>query len=49
MRLRLLYILIAAPLAFGQGPVRGPLQLSMKRAVELATSPEGNTRVQLSG
>jgi outer membrane protein len=50
MRLRLLCILIAAPLlAFAQAPARGPLQLSLKRAVELATSPEGNTRVQLSG
>src|SRR5471032_2180523 len=27
----------------------GPLQLSLKRAVEIATSPEGNTRIQLSG
>jgi outer membrane protein TolC len=30
-------------------PQRGPLELSMKRAVELATSPEGNTNIQLSG
>jgi|SRR5579871_6476698 len=29
-------------------PGRGPLQLSMKRAVELATSPEGNTNIQLA-
>jgi outer membrane protein len=27
----------------------GPLQLSLKRAVEIATSPEGNTKIQLSG
>jgi outer membrane protein len=27
---------------------RGPLRLSMKRAVEIATSPEGNTYIQLS-
>jgi outer membrane protein TolC len=26
---------------------RGPLKLTMKRAVQIATSPEGNTRVQL--
>src|SRR3954470_9421643 len=26
-----------------------PLPLSLKRAVEIATSPEGNTNVQLSG
>jgi outer membrane protein TolC len=28
---------------------RGPLELSMKRAVELAISPEGSAQVQLSG
>jgi len=28
---------------------RGPLQLSMKRAVEIATSSEGSTQIQLSG
>jgi outer membrane protein TolC len=27
----------------------GPIQLSLKRAVEVAVSPEGNTRIQLSG
>lgn len=27
---------------------RGPLQLTLKRAVELALSPEGNTYIQLS-
>jgi outer membrane protein len=30
-------------------PERGPLRLSLKRAVELALSPEGNTYIQLSG
>ena len=34
--------LLAAPL------LAAPLQLSLKRAVQLATSPEGSTRVQLS-
>jgi outer membrane protein len=29
--------------------VAAPLQLSLKRAVELAVSPEGNTNIQLSG
>jgi outer membrane protein len=29
-------------------PQRGPLQLTLKRAVELALSPEGNTYIQLS-
>ncbi|MBV9507436.1 MAG: TolC family protein [Acidobacteriia bacterium] len=28
---------------------RGPVQLSMKRAVEIATSAEGNTNIQLAG
>ncbi len=37
----------AVPLA-GQ-ELRGPLPLSLKRAVELAVSPEGNTNIQLSG
>jgi outer membrane protein TolC len=27
----------------------GPVQLSLKRAVEVAVSPEGNTKIQLSG
>ena len=30
-------------------PARGPLKLSLKRAVELAISPEGSTRIQLAG
>ena len=38
-------ILWAAPLGLAQGP----LALSMKRAVEMAISPEGNTRMQLTG
>ncbi|MGA2132022.1 MAG: TolC family protein [Bryobacteraceae bacterium] len=32
----------------GEAAQRGPLQLSLKRAVELALSPEGNTYIQLS-
>ena len=41
---------IAAP-AFAADPPnqRGPLPLSLKRAVEIATSAEGNTNVQLAG
>ena len=48
--MRLAWILLAAaPVwAADQGSPREPLQLSLKRAVELATSPEGNARVQLS-
>jgi outer membrane protein TolC len=30
------------------GRAASPLELSLKRAVEIATSPEGNTRIQLS-
>ncbi len=45
MRFGWMCLLLMAP------PMRaaGPLQLSLKRAVEIATSPEGNTRIQLSG
>lgn len=39
--------LLACGLAAAQD--RAPLELSMKRAVEIATSPEGNTNIQLSG
>ena len=44
-------LLLATPLLIGadQTPGRGPLQLSLKRAVEIATSPEGNAKIQLSG
>jgi outer membrane protein TolC len=38
-------MLWAAPLGLAQGP----LALSMKRAVEMAISPEGNTRIELTG
>ncbi len=52
MQRGLLVPLIAmAPLlcSAGESPAdRGPLQLTMKRAVELALSPEGNTYIQLS-
>lgn len=42
---RLLYICAAAASAWGQQPT---LQLSMARAVEIALSPEGSTRVALA-
>lgn len=47
-------LLIAAPLVtplvtLAQTPDRGVLQLSLKRAVELAAAPEGNAKIQLSG
>jgi outer membrane protein len=47
----LLPLLVTVPLlcSAGEGPTeRGPLQLTLKRAVELALSPEGNTYIQLS-
>lgn len=45
MRFGWMCLLAMAPLM----RAAGPLQLSLKRAVEIATSPEGNTRIQLSG
>lgn len=49
--MKIAWILLGAAglLAAQQIPGRGPLQLSLERAVELATSREGNTRIQLSG
>ena len=38
---------LAGSLAWAQD--RPPLQLTLKRAVEIATSPEGSAQVQLSG
>ena len=41
---------LIVPLALGAGEPapREPLRLSLKRAIEVATSPEGNTYIQLS-
>src|SRR5580700_3791959 len=50
-RARLLWFLVTVPFLCraGERPAdRGPLQLTLKRAVELALSPEGNTYIQLS-
>lgn len=43
-------LLLVLPLAVraGEATPREPLRLSLKRAVEVATSPEGNTYIQLS-
>ena len=43
-------LLLAAPLLTGadQTPGRGPLQLSLKQAVETATAPEGSAKIQLA-
>ncbi len=48
--MRIAWILLAAlPMAWAADDGRAPLPLSLKRAVELALSPEGSTNVQLSG
>jgi outer membrane protein TolC len=43
--MRLVWILCAVQVASAAGPI----ELSLKRAVEVAVSPEGNTKIQLSG
>jgi outer membrane protein len=44
-----LFLLVAALcMAASPSPERGPLRISLKRAVELALSPEGNAHIQLS-
>ena len=43
--MRLAWILFAVQVASAAGPI----ELSLKRAVEVAVSPEGNTKIQLSG
>ena len=42
--MKLAWILCAVQVAWAAGPI----ELSLKRAVEVAVSPEGNTRIQLS-
>src|SRR5579871_3911777 len=44
----ILFLLIPVAVWPADAPPREPLQLSLKRAVEIATSPEGNTYIQLS-
>ena len=43
-------LFLAVPFAIwaAEAAPREPLRLSLKRAVEIATSPEGNTYIQLS-
>jgi outer membrane protein len=49
-RLWILLLAAASPaFAADQSDTRSPLPLTLKRAVELATSPEGNTNIRLSG
>ncbi len=47
--MRLVFLcLVAVPLVAQDAAERAPLQLSLKRAVEIATSPEGSAQVQIS-
>jgi outer membrane protein TolC len=46
MRVFLLFPALIASLCAAES---GPLQLSLKRAVDLATSPEGSARIQIAG
>jgi outer membrane protein TolC len=50
MKIACMLFLSVTPLALAadQSDGRGPLQLSLKRAVEIAISPEGNTNIQLA-
>src|SRR5579864_8788975 len=45
----LLFSIAWSGIAADRNEQRGPLQLSLKRAVEIATQPEGNTNIQLAG
>ena len=48
-RLAISLAVVSLRCSAGEGlPDRGPLQLTLQRAVELALSPEGNTYIQLS-
>ena len=44
--MKLVWIMFAVQVA---ASAAGPIELSLKRAVEVAVSPEGNTKIQLSG
>jgi len=43
------FLLTSLGLWAADAPPREPLRLTLRRAVEIATSPEGNTYIQLSG
>ena len=50
MKVAWIPLIMIAPLAWaGDAEQRGPIDLSLKRAVEVALLPEGNTNIQLSG
>ncbi len=44
----ILFLAIPPTIRAAEATPREPLRLSLKRAVEIATSPEGNTYIQLS-
>src|SRR5208282_6435141 len=46
--LSILFLSVPHAVWAGEAAPREPLRLSLKRAVEIATSPEGNTYIQLS-
>jgi outer membrane protein len=46
--LSILCLVVPFTLSAGEAPPREPLRLTLKRAVEIATSPEGNTYIQLA-
>jgi outer membrane protein len=48
MKLGIILLLTVLPAPAAEQAARGPLPLSLKRAVEIATSPEGNANIQLA-
>src|SRR5437588_1574258 len=48
MRLAVALLLPVLAMAADQPPARGPLELSLKHAVDLAVAPEGSAKVQIS-
>src|ERR1035438_3701640 len=41
--------LLTTPLAWAADPPAQPIPISLKRAIEIATSPEGNAAIQIAG
>jgi outer membrane protein len=48
MKFGIILLLTVLPAPAAEQAARGPLPLSLKRAVEIATSPEGNANIQLA-
>ena len=52
MRIGIILLLFVVPAVWAEDPGavgRGPLQLTLKRAVDVAISPEGSAQIQLAG